>query len=65
MSRSYREPWVKSEGGGKRFFKKKYNKSLRQEKDIPTGNFYKKMRDTYSISDFRWIEPNNEKLRRK
>lgn len=65
MSRSYRKPYATQTGSGRRFFKKYYNKSLRQEEEIPDGNTYKKMRDSYSINDFGWYEENNPKLRRK
>ena len=65
MSRSYRKPYATQQGKAKRFFKQKFNQDIRKEDDIPDGNAYRKMRNSYDISDYRWLCEDDPKLRRK
>jgi len=67
MSRSYRKPYgIQSGGGRRKKVKDMFNKSLRLEDEIPNGNGYRKMRETYDIDDFsRAYSPDDNKLRRK
>lgn len=66
MSRSFRKPWV-TDGykGSKRrqFFKRYSNKVIRKTKDISDGKAFRKVTDSWDISDYRWYE--SEKTMRK
>jgi hypothetical protein len=62
MSRSYRKPYVANQGT---VWKKIYNQSLRQEEDIPNGNAYRKMRNSYNIDDYGWYLGDDPKWKRK
>jgi len=58
MSRSYREPWeTDGRKGSKRrqFYKRCSNKKTRKTKDVVDGNYYRKNRYTYDISDYRFL----------
>lgn len=65
MSRSYRKPYATQQGKAKKFFKQQYNQDIRKEEDVPNGNAYRKMRNSYDITDFRWFNEGDAKLRRK
>lgn len=54
MSRSYKKhPIVKDPAG--KYMKRFANKKVRRTKDIPNGKAYRKVFETWDISDFRWI----------
>lgn len=67
MSRSYRRPYGVQAGPKRRKkMKTEFNKSLRHEEEMPSGNTYRKMRETWDIDDFgKSYQPNDPKLRRK
>lgn len=54
MSRSYKKhPRVKDSAN--KFMKKYANKKVRRTKDIPSGKAYKKVFESWDISDWNWI----------
>lgn len=60
MSRSRKKYPVykeKSRPGVRKFFKRKFNKRLRQKgwMDIDSGMAYKKLNESYDICDFRFL----------
>lgn len=67
MSRSTRSPyWTEGYGGKRRAHeKKKANKTVRKEKDLPNGSSYKKTYQSWSICDFKIHDQDNPKVKRK
>lgn len=67
MSRSRRKPWVKDgyKRPGKKIPKRTANHKVRKTESIANGKAYKKVYDSWNICDYRWYEPNNDKLKRK
>lgn len=64
MSRSRRKPWIKDHvPGGKR----QANHKVRRTKDIANGKSYKKVYDSWSISDWKFYASDwkNGKAKRK
>ena len=54
MSRSYKKhPRVKDSAN--KFMKKYANKKVRRAKDIPSGKAYRKVFESWAISDWNWI----------
>ena len=54
MSRSYKKhPRVKDPAG--KYMKRFANKRVRHTKDIPNGKAYKKVFESWEISDWNWI----------
>ena len=62
MSRSYKKhPRVKDSAD--KFMKKYANKKIRRAKDIPSGKAYKKVFESWDISDWNWIWIKKKKLK--
>ena len=54
MSRSYKKhPFCKDKN--KKGAKRTANKKVRRTKDIPNGKAYKKVFESWNISDYKWI----------
>ena len=61
MSRSYKKhPRVKDPAN--KFMKKYANKKVRRTPDIPNGKAYKKVFESYDISDWCWIWTKEEAI---
>ena len=61
MSRSYKKhPRVKDSAS--RYMKKYANKKVRRTKNIPNGKAYKKVFESWEISDWNWIWTKNEAI---
>lgn len=62
MSRSYREPWTTQGYGGeaRKFFKNYANRKVRRFKgEMQNGKWYRKIFDSWSICDWKWMyDPN-------
>lgn len=54
MSRSYKKHSIVKDPARK-YMKRFANKKVRRTKDIPSGKAYRKVFETWNISDFRWI----------
>lgn len=62
MSRSYKKhPRVKDSAN--KFMKKYANKKVRHAKDIPSGKAYKKVFESWDISDWNWIWTKEEAIK--
>jgi hypothetical protein len=55
MSRSYREPWFVDNYGSsyKKWVKRQASKTVRRAKDVPEGNAYRKLFDSWNICDYK------------
>lgn len=62
MARSKRKPFIKDHTPGA---KRVANKAVRQYKDVPSGKAYKKVYNSYNISDFNFPAPKDKKAYRK
>jgi hypothetical protein len=63
MSRSYRKPYFTETR--KRWAKRKASKAVRRRKDLSDGASYKKVYESWNITDFRYECPYEKKLHRK
>ena len=64
MSRSYKKyPIAKEEND--QFYKKYYNRKLRRMSDLPNGSAYKKLHESWFISDYHWFTDDTYKNRIK
>lgn len=56
MSRSYREPWFVCGYGSKykKYIKRYANSIVRNTIDVPDGRAYRKLFDSWNISDYRF-----------
>lgn len=61
MSRSYKKHAGVKDPANKEM-KKFANKKVRHSNDVPNGKSYKKMFESYNISDFNWLYSWNECL---
>lgn len=61
MSRSYKKhPFVKDPAN--KFMKRYANKKVRRTPNIPNGKAYKKVFESWEISDWNWIWTKNEAI---
>ncbi len=61
MSRSFRKhPCVKDPAG--KYMKRYANKKVRHTKDIPSGGAYKKVFESWEISDYCWLWTRQEAI---
>jgi len=71
MSRSFRKPyWTEGYGGKWRSIaKRQASKKVRQAKSVGNGAYYRRIYDSWSICDYKFLEPSNSeriwKVRRK
>ena len=62
MSRSYKKhPYVKDPADKR--MKRYANKKVRHTKDIPNGKAYKKVFNSWAISDYQWIWTKEDAIR--
>ncbi len=54
MSRSFRKYFCVKDPAGK-YMKRYANKKVRHTKDIPSGGAYKKVFESWDISDYCWL----------
>lgn len=66
MSRSRRRPWATDYSRTKYLAKRLANKRVRRfKREMPEGNWFKKLYSSYNICDYRWYEKDNRELTRK
>ena len=67
MSKSKRAPWWTCgyKGLYRRFAKRQANKRIRKLKELWNGMVYKRFYSSYDICDYKFYDPENEKVRRK
>ena len=66
MSRSRRKPWITDYFSSKYFEKRLANKRIRRyNRFIPNGNSFKKLYPSWNICDYKWLEEDNKKIKRK
>jgi hypothetical protein len=67
MSRSYRKPyWTEGYGArGRKFAKRLATKHVRKSKNIANGGAYKLIFNSWDICDFKFLDENSWKPRRK
>ena len=61
MSRSYKKHPICKDPANK-FMKRYANKKVRRTADIPSGKAYKKVFESYDISDYQWIWTRQEAI---
>jgi len=64
MTHSIKKPYL-TEQGNKKYWKHVANKLIRNREDIPNGSSYKRLYDSWNITDYRFYCPEELKATRK
>lgn len=66
MSKSYKQPYIKQKfKNGSKIMKRVASRAVKRYPDVVDGNFYKKVFESWNISDYNFYCPNIKKAYRK